>query len=53
VKFEDGFSISVLKNRATPYKNLQLEIVKSQKKKRTAANSAEFQITILGSEFFH
>jgi hypothetical protein len=28
VKFEDWFSISVLKNRATSYKDLLLEIVK-------------------------
>jgi hypothetical protein len=32
VKFEDGSSISFLKNRATRYKNLELEIVKFLKK---------------------
>jgi hypothetical protein len=30
VEFEDELSISILKNKATCYKNLQLEIEKSQ-----------------------
>jgi hypothetical protein len=32
VKFEDGLSISFLKNRATRHKNLELEILKFLKK---------------------
>jgi hypothetical protein len=47
VKIEDGLSISVLKNRATCHKNLELEIVKVLKK----SNAARLFHTPLFSNF--